>query len=100
MLGWPEPLTPAAPAPVRRAPAPRPEPRRQATRRPPKRSGASRFARFLGFILLVLILAAIIAAVVLLLTDSSSKTDIGQYIKDNVPDQVKSVIQFIKDHTG
>jgi serine/threonine-protein kinase len=100
VLGGPEPLTPPAPAPIRRAPAPRPEPQRQATRRPPKRSGASRFARLLGFVLLVLILAAIIAAAVLLLTDSSSKTDVGQYIKDNVPDQVKSVIQFINDHTG
>jgi eukaryotic-like serine/threonine-protein kinase len=94
-----EPITPPVPAPVRRPLPERREPRPRATR-PARRSGASRFARFLGFVLLVLILAAIIAAIVLVLTDSTSQTDVGQYIKDNVPDQVKSVMQFIKDHTG
>jgi serine/threonine-protein kinase len=94
VLGSSEPRAPAAPEPHARRPPP-PVP----VARPARRSGASRFARGLGFVLLVLVLAAIIAGVVLLVTNSGSKTDIGQYIKDNVPDQVKSVVQFIRDHT-
>ena len=97
VLGAEEPVTPvvqpAAPPPRRPAP-----PQRTAGR-PARPSAGRRVARGLAFILLVLVLAAIIAAVVLALTDSASKTDIGQYLKTNVKDQVDTVIQFIKDHT-
>jgi hypothetical protein len=49
---------------------------------------------------LVLVLAGLIAAIVLVATNAGQSTDIGQFIKDNVPDQVKSVVDFIKSHTG
>jgi serine/threonine protein kinase len=93
-----EPPTPVVAEPVRRRPAP--APRASTPSGPPRRSRGSRLARALGFVLLVVILAAIIAGAVLALTDSGSNTDVGQFIKDNVPDQVRTVIQFIRDHTS
>jgi hypothetical protein len=98
VLGGEEPVTPAVGQPVRRRAAP--PPRRPLPPEPGKRSGASRFARAVGFVLLVLVLAGLIAGAVLLLTNSGSKTDVAQWIKSNVPDQVNTLIQFIKDHTG
>jgi serine/threonine-protein kinase len=92
------PPTPATAQPVRRRAAPPPRPVTPAAAA--RRSPGSRFARALGFVLLVVVLAAIIAAIVLALTDSGSKTDVGQFIKDSVPDQVRTVIQFVRDHTG
>ena len=55
--------------------------------------------RLLGLALLILVLAGIIAAIVLLTTNAGQNTDITQFIKHNVPDQVKSLIDFIKSHT-
>ena len=97
VLSSDEPPTPAVGQPVRRRAAP--PPRATAPAGPPRRSRGSRLARALGFVLLVVVLAAIIAGVVLVLTDTGSKTDVGQFIKDNVPDQVRTMIQFIRDHT-
>jgi hypothetical protein len=96
VLGAEEPHTPPAQPVPRVQPRPAPVPRPQ---RPAKPSGGRRFARFLGFIVLVLVLAAIIAAVVLALTDAGSKTDVANYLKTNVKDQVDTVMQFIQDHT-
>jgi serine/threonine-protein kinase len=98
VLGTPEPVTPTVrsePPPVRprRAAAPR-------SAAPARPSSGRRFARFLAFVVLVLVLAAVIAAVVIALTDSASKTDVAEFLRNNVKDQVDTVIQFIKDHTG
>ncbi len=99
VLSSPEPITPlthAAAPPRRRAAAPPPARRDGAAAKP---SAGRRVGRALAFILLVLVLAAVIAAVVLALTNSGSKTDVAQYLKTNVKDQVDTVIQFIRDHT-
>jgi eukaryotic-like serine/threonine-protein kinase len=98
VLGGEEPVTPAvrsAPPPPRSRPAP--APRAAPASRP---SAGRRFARFLAFVVLILVLAAIIAAVVIALTDSASNTSVGQFLRTNVRDQVETVIQFVKDHTG
>jgi eukaryotic-like serine/threonine-protein kinase len=94
---------PPVAAPRRRAPAraPAPAPARapRAARPPRRRSGAGRMLRLFGLVVLVLVLAGIIAAAVLLLTNAGKSTDISQFIKDNVPDQVKSLFDFIHAHT-
>jgi eukaryotic-like serine/threonine-protein kinase len=93
------PRSPAPPPPVAaprrppRPPAPRP------TRAPRRRSPGGRLLRLLGLVVVVLVLAGIIAAAVLLLTNAGQSTDISQFIKQNVPDQVKSLFDFIHAHT-
>jgi hypothetical protein len=47
----------------------------------------------------ILVLAAIIAAIVLLTTNAGQNTNISQFIKHSVPDQVKSLFDFITGHT-
>jgi eukaryotic-like serine/threonine-protein kinase len=91
----------AAPPPVeapRRRPALAPATARPA-RPPRRRSSGGRLLRVLGLVLLVLVLAGIIATAVLLLTNAGQSTDISQFIKQNVPDQVKSLFDFIHAHT-
>jgi eukaryotic-like serine/threonine-protein kinase len=99
VLGGAEPPTPATaqPATRRRSPPPR---RAPAAQGPQRRSAGSRFLRTLGFVLLVVVLAALIAFAVIELTNNTAKLDVNQFIKDNVPDQVRSVIQFVRDHTS
>jgi eukaryotic-like serine/threonine-protein kinase len=93
----PDIATPVSPAPVVR------QPYRQvavpAPVRPAKRSGGSRFLRFLGVLLLVGILAAIIAIVVLALTDAGQNTDLGEFISDEINDQIDKLKQLIEDNT-
>ena len=89
---------PAPPQPARRRPPPaRPAPRAAPAR--PRRSGAGRVMRFLGMLLLVAILAAVIAGIVLLVTNAGQNTDIGQFLKDNVSDQLTAAKQLIDEHT-
>ncbi len=62
-------------------------------RRPPppsaqKPSGGSRFLRALGVLFLVAILAAVIAVVVLVVTDAGQSTDLGEFISDEINDQI------------
>ena len=94
----PEPVLPAsrpaAPAPRSAAPVPRP-----VARAPRKRSGASRFFRAIGVLLLIAVLAAIIAGAVLLLTDAGQDTGIGQTIKDNLNDQIQAIEDFVRENT-
>jgi eukaryotic-like serine/threonine-protein kinase len=95
MLGG-EPVTPVA---AERLPPRRPPARAGAAAPPQRRSGGVRVLRLLGLALLVLVLAAIIAAIVLLVTNAGQNTDVSQFIKHNVPDQLKSLIDFIRSHT-
>jgi eukaryotic-like serine/threonine-protein kinase len=99
----PEPATPVAPqpaAPPRRAPA-RPAPRPVITPADSraKRSGFSRFARVLGILFLIAVLAAVIAAAVLLLTDAGQNTGVGEFIKQNLNDQIQAIEDFVRAHT-
>jgi serine/threonine-protein kinase len=92
-----EPRTPVTPQPAvpRRPPAPAP---RASTAAPPKRSGAGRFFRFLGILLLIAILAAIIATVVLLVTDAGQQ-GLEDLVQDNFDDQIQAIRDFIEEHT-
>ncbi len=94
LLDRDEPATPAVAEPYAQRPAPPP-----ARERPKRRSGGVRFLRLLGLVIVVLVLAAIIAGIVLLTTDAGQSSDVTQFIKHNVPDQLKSLIDFIKSHT-
>ena len=97
LLGRDESASPAAAEPVAPRPAPaRPRPRPAPARR---RSGGVRMLRLVGLVLVVLLLAAIIATVVLLTTNAGQNTNISQFIKHSVPDQVKSLFDFIGSHT-
>jgi hypothetical protein len=91
---------PVEPPPVA-PPPPRPprERRARAAPAPRRRSAAGRILRMLALVIVVLVLAGIIAAAVLLLTNAGKTTDISQFLKQNVPDQVKSLFDFINAHT-
>jgi eukaryotic-like serine/threonine-protein kinase len=102
MLGGDEPPTPAAAAPAPPRPAParaRPAPAAAPPARPRRRSGGVRVLRLLGLVLVILVLAAIIATIVLLTTNAGQNTNISEFIKHNVPDQLKSLFDFISSHT-
>ena len=98
-----DPATPVAPQPVapqRRAPAraaPRPVITPADAR--PKRSAFSRFARVLGILFVIAVLAAVIAAAVLLLTDAGQNTGVGEFIKQNLNDQIQAIEDFVRSHT-
>jgi eukaryotic-like serine/threonine-protein kinase len=98
MADSPDIATPVAPEPVY-VPPPRP---RQATAAPAaapkKRSGASRFMRGLGVLLLIALLAAVIAAVVLLVTDAGQDTDLGRIIEDEIDQQIERLKEVIRDN--
>jgi serine/threonine-protein kinase len=83
----------AAPAPAapRRAPRPRPAPAAPRA----GRSFASRMGSVIGIALVIALLAAVIAAVVLLTTNAGQNTDL---VKDNVPDQIRSIQDFLDSH--
>ena len=83
----------AAPVPAapRRAPRPRPAPAEPRT----GRSLASRMGSVIGIALVIALLAAVIAAVVLLTTNAGQNTDL---VKDNVPDQIRSIQDFLNSH--
>jgi eukaryotic-like serine/threonine-protein kinase len=93
------PVAPQPAAPPRRAPA-RPAPRPVITQAEgQKRSGFSRFARVLGILFLIAVLAAVIAAAVLLLTDAGQNTGVGEFIKQNLRDQIQAIEDFVRAHT-
>jgi len=93
-----DPATPVSPAPV--------PPRRQAPRRQPVaaprqgRSFLGRLLRAIGVLLLIALLAAAIAGAVLLITDAGQDTGIGEFLRDNVPDQIQELRNLIEDNTG
>ncbi len=98
-----DPATPVAPLP---AAPPRREPARPASRpvitpadSRPRRSAFGRFARVVGILILIAVLAAAIAGAVLLLTDAGQNTGIGEFIKENLGDQINSIEDFIRAHT-
>jgi serine/threonine-protein kinase len=97
MLDREEPVTPIVAEPYAARPAPPVRERPPAA--PRRRSGGVRVLRLLGLALLILVLAGIIAAIVLLTTNAGQNTDITQFLKHNVPDQLQSLIDFIKTHT-
>ncbi len=97
-------MAPEPPTPVTERAAP---PRAPARRRPvitpaerPRRSVGSRLARMLGVLLLIAILAAAIAGAVLLLTDQGQSTDVGEFLKDNINEEVQQLRDLIQDNTG
>ncbi|MGI8461154.1 MAG: protein kinase domain-containing protein [Solirubrobacterales bacterium] len=96
-----EPATPAAPQPIprphRAAPQPPPQRSRQPARK--KRSAFGTLMRTLGALLLVAVLAAIIVAVVLLVTDAGQSTNVGEFLKENVDEQLQSLDDFIRENT-
>jgi serine/threonine protein kinase len=97
MLDREDPVTPVVAEPYAARPAPPVRERPPAA--PRGRSGGVRVLRLLGLALLILVLAGIIAAIVLLTTNAGQNTDISQFLKHNVPDQLQSLIDFIKTHT-
>src|SRR5215211_1916059 len=91
-----EPATPAATQRPQRRPAQRPvitpaEPR--------KRSAFSRFMGVIGLLLVIAVLAGIIAGVVLLITDAGQSTDVGDFIKDELNEQIDAIRDFIQENT-
>jgi hypothetical protein len=98
MADSPDIATPVAPQPVY-SPPPRQRPvARPAAAAPARRSGGSRFLRFLGVLLLIGILAAIIATVVLLVTDAGQDTNIGELISNELGDQISKLEDFIRSN--
>jgi serine/threonine-protein kinase len=94
------PVAPLPPAPPRREPA-RPASRPVITPSDsrPRRSAFGRFARLVGILILIAVLAAAIAGAVLLLTDAGQNTGIGEFIKENLSDQINSIEDFVRAHT-
>ena len=93
----PDIATPVSPEPAYRPPrrvAPAPAP----TPAPAKASGGSRFLRAMGVLFLVGVLAAIIAVVVLVLTDAGQNTDLGEFISDEINDQIDKLRQLVEDN--
>ena len=95
-----DPGRPAAGRAAARAPPPRAAAGGHPGRsRAPSRSAFGRFARAVGLLLLIAILAAVIAGAVLLLTDAGQNTGVGEFIKQNLHDQIQSIEDFIRAHT-
>jgi serine/threonine-protein kinase len=94
-----DPRTPVAEQrPVRPPPGPAPRPVAPPAAKP-KRSAFGRFMRVLGLLLLIGVLAALIAAGVLLLTDAGQDTDVGDFIRDQINEQIDALEEFIRDNT-
>jgi serine/threonine protein kinase len=83
--------------PARRArPAARSRPAPRAPAAKPKRSVAMRIRAAIGVLLVIAILAGVVAGIVLLTTNAGQNTDL---IKQTIPDTVKTVKEFINNHT-
>jgi eukaryotic-like serine/threonine-protein kinase len=89
---------PPAPRPTRRPPARPPPSAAPAARR--RRSLASRLGRTIGVLALILILAAVIAGAALLITQAGQETDVGEFLRDDVPDQIRELRDLIQRNTG
>ena len=96
MAGGP-PTPVAEQRPVRRPPPPPARPVPAAA--PRQRSGFGRMMRGLGLLVLIGVLAAMIAAGVLLLTDAGQNTDVGDFIKQELEEQIDSIRDFIEERT-
>jgi serine/threonine-protein kinase len=96
-----DPPTPVAEQrPVRRQPPPAPAPRPVAAPAgKPRRSAFGRLMRVIGLLLLIGILAALIAGGVLLLTDAGQSTDAGDFIRDQINEQIDALENFIRDNS-
>jgi eukaryotic-like serine/threonine-protein kinase len=94
-----EPPTPVAEQRPARRPAPAPRPVITPADTGRKRSAFSRFMRVIGLLLLIAVLAGIIAGAVLLVTDAGQSTDVGDFIKDNLDEQIDSIRDFIEQNT-
>jgi eukaryotic-like serine/threonine-protein kinase len=91
------------PAPPTPRPARRPPARPRASAAPAargRRSLASRLARTIGILALILILAAAIAGAALLITQAGQETDVGEFLRDDVPDQIRELRDLIQRNTG
>ncbi|HSI82022.1 MAG TPA: protein kinase [Solirubrobacterales bacterium] len=92
-------LPPEAPAP---APGPRPtRPRPRPTAPPAARrsSVAGRITRAIGVLILIAALAGLIAAGVLLLTEAGQGTDVGEFLRDDVPNQINELRSLIEQNS-
>ena len=94
----PDIATPISPEPVYRPPRRRAAPA-PAPVQPQKPSGGSRFLRALGVLFLVAILAAVIAIVVLVATDAGQNTDLGDFISDEINEQIDKLKELVSDNT-
>ncbi len=95
-----DPPTPVAPQPPVRRPAPPPPRPVLAPAAKPKRSAFSRFMRGVGLLILIAVLAGLIAAGVLLLTDAGQNTDVGDFLKQELDQQIESIRDFINENTS
>jgi len=94
-----DPPTPvAAQRPVRRQPVPAPRPAPVAVPQQ-KRSAFGRFMRAIGLLLLIGVLAGLIAGGVLLITDAGQNTDAGDFIRDQLNEQIDALREFIQQNT-
>jgi serine/threonine-protein kinase len=84
----------APPPPIRRQPAQVAQPYR-----PPRRSFFGTLARVVGALLLIGVIAAVVVLVVLLLTEAGQDTDIGQFLKDNISDQINSFEDWLRQNS-
>jgi serine/threonine protein kinase len=91
-----EPATPVATQRPQRRPAQRPV---LTPAEPRKRSAFSRFMGVIGLLLVIAVLAGIIAGVVLLITDAGQSTDVGDFIKDELNEQIDAIRDFIQQNT-
>jgi hypothetical protein len=97
-------MTDDSPTPVsEQRPVARPAPPPRAVARPaearPRRSFMGHLMRVLGLLLLIGILAAVIAGVVLLVTDAGQNTDVGDFVKDQLNEQIDALRDFIEQQT-
>ena len=92
-----EPPTPVSEQPPRRAPAPAPRPIVAPPARP-KRSAFGRFMRVVGLLLLIALLAGLIAGAVLLVTDAGRSTDVGDFIHDQINEQINALRDIIEQN--
>jgi eukaryotic-like serine/threonine-protein kinase len=94
----PDIATPVSPQPAYRPPR-RPDPvAAPAPVAAERRSAGSRFLRVLGALLLIGILAAVIAIVVLALTDAGQNTDLGQFIADEINEQIDKLRELVESN--
>jgi serine/threonine protein kinase len=91
-----EPATPVATQRPQRRPVQRPV---LTPAEPRKRSAFSRFMGVIGLLLVIAVLAGIIAGVVLLITDAGQSTDVGDFIKDELNEQIDAIRDFIQQNT-
>jgi eukaryotic-like serine/threonine-protein kinase len=95
-----DPPTPVAQQRPARPPPPPPAPRPGVSpAAKPRRSALGRFMRVLGLLLLIGVLAGLIAGGVLLLTNAGQETDVGDFIRDQLNEQIDALEEFIRDNT-